>query len=136
MTEEIYPARYWPGDTLGDHEDGRMTVQNDTARLYAYIDMTAQAEALFRFIGHTIDTELVEELSFLARYGETKQAIQVIVDMPDRQIDLFIRFCLQNNGRLSARKRGSHFAFLSDDEVAPMEQAIQAAYGRQWPESA
>ena len=116
-------------------EDGRMIVQNDTARWYAYIDMTAQAEALFRFIEHTIDTELVEELSFLARYDETKKAIQEIVDMPDRQIDLFIRFCLQNNGRLSARKRGSHFDFLSDDEVARMEQAIQAAYGRQRPES-
>ena len=92
-------------------EDGRMTVHNDTARWYAYIDMTPQAEALYRFIKHTIDTELVEELSFLANYDETKKAIQDIVDMPDRQIDLFIRFCLQNNGRISARKRGSHFDF-------------------------
>jgi hypothetical protein len=50
--------------------------------------------------------------------------------MPDRKIDLFIRFCLQNNDRLSARKRESHFAFLSDDEVARMEQVIQSAYGR------
>jgi len=107
-------------------EDGRMTVKNDTGRWYAYIDMTAQVEALFRFIEHTIETELVEELSFLAKYDETKKAIQRIVDMPDRQIDLFIRFCLQNNGRLSARKRDSHFNFLSDDEVASMEKAIQS----------
>ncbi len=49
--------------------------------------------------------------------------------MPDRQIDLFIRFCLQNNGRLSARKRSSHFDFLTDDEILRMEQAIQSAYG-------
>jgi len=114
-------------------EDGRMTVQNDTARWYAYIDMTPQAEALFRFIEQAIDTELVEELSFLTKYDDTKKAIQGVVDMPDRQIDLFIRFCLQNNGRLSARKRGSHFDFLSDDEVARMEQAIQTAYGSQRP---
>jgi len=110
-------------------EEGRMTVKNDTARWYAYIDMTPQAEALFRFIEHTIDTELVEELSFLAKYDETKKAIQDIVDMPDRQIDLFIRFCLQNNGRLSAGKRSSHFDSLTDDEIARMEQAIQKAYG-------
>jgi hypothetical protein len=116
-------------------EDGRMTVQNDTARWYAYIDMTPQAEALYRFIEHTIETELVEELSFLAMYDETKKAIQGIVDIPDRQIDLFIRFCLQNNGRISAPKRGSHFDFLSDDEVAHMEQAVQAAYGSMRPES-
>jgi len=112
-------------------EDGRMTIQNDTARWYAYIDMTPQAEALFRFIEQAIETELVEELSFLTRYDETKKAIQEVVDMPDRQIDLFIRFCLQNNGRLSARKRGGHFDLLSDDEVGRMEQAIQAAYGSQ-----
>jgi len=117
-------------------EDGRMTVKNDTSRWYAYIDMTAQVEALFRFIKHTIETELVEELSFLANYDETKKAIQEIVDMPDRQIDLFIRFCLQNNGRLSARKRGSHFDFLSDDEVASMEKAIQSSYGTGAPEDA
>ena len=110
-------------------EEGRMTVQNDTARWYRYIDMTPQAEALFRFIERTIDTELVEELAFLANYDQTKKAIQEIVDMPDRQIDLFIRFCLQNNGRLSARKRAGHFEFLSDEEIARMEQAVQSAYG-------
>jgi len=108
---------------------GRMTVQNDTARWYSYVDMTPQAEALFRFIQQTIDTELVEQLVFLANYDETKRAIQEIVDMPDREIDLFIRYCLQNNGRLSARKRASHFDSLSEDEIARMEQAIQPAYG-------
>lgn len=61
-------------------------------------------EELFRFIDKTIETELAQELAFLAKYDETKKAIQEIVDMPDRQIDLFIRFCLQNNGRLSVRK--------------------------------
>ncbi|MFC1886981.1 Fic family protein [Thermodesulfobacteriota bacterium] len=110
-------------------EEGRMTVHNDTVRLYRYIDMTSQAEALFRFIDQTIDTELASELAFLANYDKTKNAIQEIVDMPDRQIDLFIRLCLQNNGRLSARKRISHFDFLLDEEIARMEQAVQSAYG-------
>lgn len=110
-------------------EESRMTVQNETAQWYSYVDMTPQAEALFRFIEQTIDTELVEELAFLANYDKTKRAIQEIVDMPDRQIDLFIRFCLQNNGRLSAQKRASHFDFLLENEIARMEQTIQSAYG-------
>jgi len=109
-------------------EEGGMTVYNDTARWYRYIDMTPQAEVLFRFIDQTIDTELTRELTFLANYDETKRAMQQIVDMPDRKIDLFIRFCLQNNGRLSARKRVSHFDFLSDKEITRMEQAVQSAY--------
>ena len=111
-------------------EEGRMTVHNDTAIWYRFIDMTAQAEALFAFIEKTINTELVDELNFLASYGRTKAAIQTIADMPDRQIDLFIRFCLQNHGRLSANKRSSHFDFLAEDEVVKMEQAVQDAYGQ------
>lgn len=110
-------------------DEGRMTVENDTARWYRYIDMTAQAEALFGFIEQTIDTELEEELTFLVNYDETKKAIQDLVDMPDREIDLFIRLCVQNNGRLSARKRASHFAVLTAEEVERMERVVQAAYG-------
>jgi hypothetical protein len=117
-------------------EEGRMTVKNDAAVWYRYVDMTSQAEALFRFIEQTIDTELARELAFLANYDRTKTAIQEIVDMPDRKIDLFIRACLQNNGRLSARKRTSHFDVLSEEEVARMERAVQAAYGTAGPEGA
>ena len=106
-----------------------MTVHNDTAKWYRYIDITPQAEALFRFIDQTIDTELARELEFLANYDETKKAIQEIVDMPDRKIDLFIRFCLQNNYRLSAQKRTSHFNFLTDEEIDRMEQAVLSTYG-------
>ena len=107
---------------------GEITVPSETGRLYRYIDMTAQAEALYDFIELTVEHELVEELDFLAKYDRTKQAIQAIVDMPDRLIDLFIQLCLQNNGRLSARKRESHFAVLADDELARMEDAVQEGY--------
>ncbi|CAB1070660.1 cell filamentation protein Fic [Alkalispirochaeta odontotermitis] len=110
-------------------EYGNMTVHNETAIWYRFIDMTPQAVALFRFIDQTIDTELASELAFIANYDKTKKVIQKIVDMPDRQIDLFIRFCLQNNSRISARKRMRHFDFLSDEEVALLEQAVQSAYG-------
>jgi hypothetical protein len=110
-------------------EEGCMTVHGNTAKWYRYIDMTPQVEALFKFIDQTIEVELTQELAFLAKYDETKKAIQEIVDMPDRLIDLFIRFCLQNNGRLSVQKRKSHFDFLSDEEIAHMEQAVLAAYG-------
>ncbi len=110
-------------------DQGRMTVHNETAIHYRYMDMTDQVEALFEFIQRTIDVELVEELDFLRNYDKTKAAIQEVVDMPDRRLDLFIRFCLQNNGRLSARKRTSQFAELKADEVRRMEQIVQGAYG-------
>lgn len=113
-------------------EDKRMTVHSDTAKWYAYPDLTAQAEALFRFIDKTIETELVEGLQFLANYDRTKRAIQEIVDMPDRKIDLLVRFCLQGKGRLSARKRAAHFDFLSDEETEKLERAVQNGFERPW----
>lgn len=109
---------------------GRMTVAGETGRLYRYVDMTAQAEALYDFIELTIEHELVEELDFLLNYDKTKQAIQEIIDMPDRLIDLFIQFCLQNNGRLAAKRRAAHFGFLTDDELASMESVVQEGYAR------
>jgi hypothetical protein len=61
-------------------------------------------------------------------YDKTQKAIQGIVDIPDRKIDRFIGFCLQNNRRLSANKRVSRFEFLSNEEIVRMEQAIQSTY--------
>jgi hypothetical protein len=40
--------------------DGQMSVRNDTARWYRYIDMTPQAESLFRLIEKTNDTAVLE----------------------------------------------------------------------------
>ena len=48
--------------------------------------------------------------------------------MPDRLLDLFLRFCLQNNGRLSGRKRKSYFNFLTDGELADMKKAVKEGY--------
>ena len=126
---EAFARRLMPLVEYTIDADGRLTVRNDTALWYRYIDMTAQAEALFRFLDRTIDTELAGELAFLTRYDAAKRAIQAIVDMPDRQIDLFIRFCLQNDGRLPARRRARHFDRLSDEEVASMERAVMSAQG-------
>jgi hypothetical protein len=81
-----------------------------------YPDMTAQVESLFAFIEQTIETELVEDLSFIAS------------DDRDRDLDLFIRLCLQNNGSLSQAKRDSTFMALRDDEVERLERCVADGY--------
>lgn len=119
---------------LADYElddSGRMTVRNGgvLAPLYRYPDMTAQVEALFAFIERTVETELAEALSFLASYDRTKRAMQEVVDLPDRELDLFIRLCLQNQGKMSKAKRDSTFRALKDDEVAQLERCVSDGYG-------
>lgn len=109
-------------------ESGEMTVSGQTGIWYRYIDMTPQVEALYEFVIKTIDEELKKELDFLVGYDKTKKALQEIVDMPDRQIDLFIRLCLQNNGHLSTTKRESHFGMLTDDEIERMVAVVRTNY--------
>ncbi|MFP4520711.1 MAG: hypothetical protein ACLFQK_01060 [Fibrobacterota bacterium] len=69
---------------------GEMTVDNDTACWYQYMDMTAQSEVLYEFVTKTIEEELVEELSFLVNYDNTRKAIQDIIDMPDVERNLIL----------------------------------------------
>jgi len=57
------------------HEDGQMTVSNDTACWYRYFDATAQAEALLDFVERTVEEELAAELSFLASFDNAKKSL-------------------------------------------------------------
>ncbi len=110
--------------------DGRMEVKNETAAHYRYMDMTVITRRLFGFIQDTIENELVSELDFILDYDRAKIAIRDIVDMPDRFIDLFIRLCIENNGRLSKNKRKAKFKQLTDKEVAQMEECVRNAFSR------
>ena len=109
-------------------ENGKMEISNQTANYYRFPDMTIITEILFHFIQLTIEKEMVSELNFLKNYDKTKTSIQEIVDMPDQRIDLFIRFCLQNNGIISNSKRKSHFSELTDNEIEQMQSSVQQAY--------
>jgi len=59
---EAFSSLLMPLVEYSINEDGHMTVHNNTAIWYRYIDMTSQAEALFRFIEKTIKKELRSEL--------------------------------------------------------------------------
>jgi hypothetical protein len=133
-TLELFSKHLLP---LLDYEldsDGRMEVKNETLLHYKYIDMTAIAEKLFGFIQDTIENELVSELDYILDYDKAKLAIRAIVDMPDRLIDLFIRLCVENNGRLSKNKRKAKFEKLTDKEVSQMEGCVRNAFNRTAPE--
>ena len=84
---------------------------------------------LYRFVLETIDKELSREVRFIAAYDEAKKRLKEIVDMPDRLVDLFIRFVLQNHGRLSKSKREKFFDALCEEEVGAMGKAVVEAFG-------
>jgi hypothetical protein len=52
-----------------------------------------------------------------------------VVDLPNRAADLFVRLCLQNQGRLGKAKRKlPQFAPLSNEEIADLEAAVAEAF--------
>jgi hypothetical protein len=124
MSLESYSGKLMPLIEYTLDEEGHMNVSNETAHWYKYIDMTIQTEILYDFVQWTIERELTDELKFIVNYDRAKKAIQNVIDMPDRQIDLLIRFILQNHGKLSKTKKEKYFDFLSDEEISKIEKAV------------
>jgi len=111
-------------------DQARMTVLNATRDHFRYIDFTNIAEALYRFIEETIEKELPAELRFLQHSDVARATLRDVVDMPEPAANLFLRLCLQNNGRLSKNKRKlDAFAKLTPVEITALEDAIRDAYG-------
>lgn len=107
-----------------EDEAGVVVVKNETAGLYRYLDATPMAEALARWVDQTVKVEFRAELDFVVRFRATRQALDAIVALPDRLLNLFVKLCLNNGGRLSAAKR-KHFAMLSEAEVKAMQRAVK-----------
>ena len=109
------------------HTPGRhMVVKSDSAHLYRHFDATVMAEYLYDRVADSVRHDLREELDFVAVFDQALGGVREIVDMPDRRASLLVRLCMQNGGRLAARKR-ARFAELTDDEVAAMEDAVLRA---------
>lgn len=115
----------WTGGTQGSL-GRRMEVRNETVDLYRFFDATPFAEYLYERLAESIRHDLREELGFVAVFDRALEGVRDVVNMPDRRASLLVRLCLQNGGRLAARKR-ARFAELSDDEVGAMEKAVRTA---------
>jgi hypothetical protein len=120
---EDYSRRLLPVIEWEPTPDGNVAVNNDTADFYRYFDATPHAEFLYECVRKTIVEDLPRETEFLARYDRFRTALEQVVDMPDRTMDLLFRFLHQNGGSLSKRAREHEFAGFNDAEVKEIEEA-------------
>jgi hypothetical protein len=104
-----------------------VTNPNEVESYFRYPDLTEQVIYLARTIKGTITEDIYREMDFLMKYDEVKAAIQGIVDMPDRNIDMMIKFLHQNKGELAARKR-KYFEELTDDEIAGIQSNLKEIF--------
>ena len=107
--------------------------KNEVEDYFRYPDLTGHCIYLAETIHATLKEDMPNELVFIQRYDEVKKAIQQIVDMPDKDINMMILFLHQNKGIFPKRRR-EHFSRLTDDEITKMQIVFREIFeleGRQ-----
>lgn len=125
---EAYSTRVLPLVRWKPTADSNVEVLNDTADFYRYFDATPQAEFLYACVRKTVEEDLPAEADYLARYDDFRARVQLVVEMPDRMVDLLFRMLRQNKGRLSKRAREHEFAKLTGNEALRIEAAYASAF--------
>jgi hypothetical protein len=95
---------------------------------FRYFDATEQASFLYDALERTVEHDLDEEISYLLGFDRARTALTGIADWPAHSLELFIRVVRQNGGMLSATKRASHFAWMTDDEVGRFQSVVERAF--------
>lgn len=110
-------------------EKNNVEVLSDTLDLYRYFDVTKQAEFFFECVEETVSQTLPEEVEYLRKYDLLNGFIKNYIDMPDKLVDLLIRFLSQNDGKLSKRGRAKEFENLTDNEIQAIETKYAEVFG-------
>lgn len=108
--------------------DHHIKILNETIDLYCYFDLTQQAEFLYECVEETIENIIPEELDYLEKYDRMNQQIKLISVLPDNKVDLLIKILIQNNGKLSKKKREKEFDELTDWEIASIEESYKKIF--------
>jgi len=95
---------------------------------FRYFDATPQAEFLYRSLARTVEEDLEKEINYLLGFDRAWAALNGMLDWPDHSLELFIRLVQQNKGTLSKTKRGSHFQWMTDEEIRKAEQEVVEAF--------
>jgi fido (protein-threonine AMPylation protein) len=112
---------------LDEQHSMKITNSEVVEGYFRYPDLTAQCIYLGAIIKGSIQEDIYLEMEFLVHYDEAKLAIKNIVDMPDKEIDLFIKFMHQNRGNFPVRRR-KQFDKLTDKEISQMEQVFSEIF--------
>jgi len=122
-SEQLLPLIEWRATA-----DGNVEVLNDTADHYRYFDATPHAEFLYRCVQETVEHDLPDEVAYLEAYDRFAREVQTIVDLPERTVELLVRFLEQGHGRLSKRAREREFAKLTDAERERIEDLFAECF--------
>ncbi|MCW3091400.1 MAG: Fic family protein [Ferruginibacter sp.] len=113
--------------TKEENEEIKVTNNGEVEGYFRYPDLTEHCIYLAETIHATLKEDMPNELVFIQRYDEVKKALQNIVDMPDKDINLVITFLHQNKGVFPKRRR-EQFPKLKDHEIHKMQSAYREIF--------
>lgn len=111
--------------------DGKLILDESRSAegIWRYPDLTPHVEYVLDVIETVVTKDLPEELDTLNKVDGAVGGIKKIVDMPDQKMSLLLSLLMQNQGRLSQKKRVSNFSELTDSEILQIENAFRDHFG-------
>lgn len=110
-------------------DKNNVQVLNETISLYRYFDATKQAEFLYNCVHQTIEYTIPQEVGYLEKYDLMKDYLDNVFEMPDKLIDLVVRFLEQGNGKFSERAKNKELNALTENEAAQIEGRYKEIFG-------
>jgi Fic family protein len=107
-----------------DEEDHSLTIKNDIHYMYRYLDLTAHVEFLFEMMETSILQDLIQEVLYIIKYDAVKKVIEERFDIPNKELNLFIQLSIQNNGKISNKKRKRFENWIDRHQLESLENVI------------
>jgi len=107
-----------------DEADHSISINNDISYMYRYPDLTPHVLFLYNMMEASISEDLIQEVLYIVKYDTVKTAIEERYDIPNKELNLLIQLALQNNGKISKRKRERFFGWIGDEELKSLEAII------------
>jgi len=107
-----------------DEKDHSLTIKNDIHYMYRYLDLTAHVEFLFEMMETSILQDLIQEVLYIIKYDAVKKVIEERFDIPNKELNLFIQLSIQNNGKISNKKRKRFENWIDNHQLESLENVI------------
>ena len=92
--------------------------------MYRYPDLTPHVLFLYKMMETSIAEDLIHEVLYIAKYDAVKKAIEERYDIPNKDLNLLIQLVLQNDGKVSKKKRARFLSWIPEAELISLESNI------------
>ncbi len=116
-SRELWDVRWIDGSKFD------YTFQGDKA-IYPYWDATEQTEFIFAMAEQSLQKDLLDEVDFLQKFDAVYRRLDRELDLQGGDLANLIRFCQQNNGSISNRRRKQYALTVPEDAFALIESEV------------